>query len=411
MVIQDSRLIIVKFIVIKIKNNGIVRFTKLHNYISVGKTKASVRVDANAGSKVYYVCCLLNFVFVDHARRYKISNILDITSEHLEDFMYDYSMNHDDDLRYPIESTVNTCVYAVIDFMENYLKKHDFKRSKQNEFHETVTSRNKHNIYTEKKVPSFDVVYNGKPKTIFRDIPNSVFNVISSYAATYYKEIFFMITLSAFTGMRPSEVCNVRQESSPLGKGIYIYRKGNKIEKINIDITEEKQLRSDLVSVGGIKKERWQQVYPKFYAAFMNAYEIHKEYLSKQKYESQFCPMFVDSHGMAMTYGNYYRIFNKMIDEIKPILIESTNPEISTYGHMLLQNNISPHIFRHWFSVRLALYGEDVANLQYWRGDKSPLSAMLYLKNKGELAKQLAYTNNSMFEFMLDAATTENNEE
>jgi integrase len=318
-------------------------------------------------------------------------------------------MNHEDDLNYPVESTVNTCVYSVIDFMENYLKVHDRKHWKQNEFYNTVTSYNKKkHRYEDKKVPSFKVVYNGKIKTIFRDMPNSVINLIFSYAATYYKEIFFMMVLSAFTGMRPSEVCNVRQEISPLGKGLFIYKNGSKVQKIKIDLNEEKQLRSDLVSVGGIKKERWQEVHPKFYISFMKAYELHKEYLAEQNFEIEFCPMFVDRHGMAMTYDNYYRLFRKMIDELKHILVKSPDQEISTYGLMLLQNNISPHIFRHWYSVNLVLYGEDVAGLQHWRGDKSPLSAINYLKNKGELAKQLAYTNEAMFHFMLDAATDMN---
>lgn len=254
-------------------------------------------------------------------------------------------------------------------------------------------------------MPNFKVVYNGDKKEIFRDMPNSVFNLILSYAATYYKEIFFMLVVSAFAGARPSEVCNVRQESSPLGKGLYIYKTGNKIHKIKIDLNEEKQLRSDHVAVGGIKKERWQKVYPKFHKNFMQAYNIHKEYLAENKFEAKFGPMFVDSRGMAMTYDNYYRIFVKMIDEMKPMLVNHHDDEISTYGHLLLQNNISPHIFRHWFSVKLVLYGEQEAGLQYWRGDKSPQSAKNYLKNKGELAKQLAHTNEEMFEFMLNAAT------
>lgn len=412
LVIQDSRMIIIKLIVIKSENKEIVRFTQLHKYISIGKAKASVRIDANSGNKAYFICRMLNYILVDNSKRYKISRIQDITCEHLEDFMYDYSMNHINDLKYPAESTVNACVYAVIDFMENYLKVHDHKRWRQKEFYNTITYHNKKkHIYEEKRVPSFKVVYNGKPKTIFRDMPNSVFNLILSYAATYFKEIFFMIVMSAFTGMRPSEVCNVRQEISPLGKGLFIYKKGSKVEKIRLDITEEKQLRSDLVPVGGIKKERWQEVYPRFYRSFINAYELHKEYLSKQNFEGEFCPMFVDSHGMAMTYDNYYRIFKKMINELKPILIKNPDQEISTYGHMLLQNNISPHIFRHWFSVKLVLYGEDIAGLQQWRGDRSPQSANNYLKNKGELAKQLAYTNDAMFDFMLDAATDINKHE
>lgn len=406
LVIQDSRLVVVKMVVIRDLNKEVVRFTRLHNYLTIGKNKTSVRIDANSGNKGYFVCRMLNYLLVENSMKYKISRIQDITCKHLQDFMYDYSMNHEDDLRYPTQNTLDMCVYAIIDFMENYLEVHDRKRWRKKEFYKIVSKYNKKkHRYEEKKVPTFDVVYNGKTKKIFRDMPNSVFNLILSYASTHYKEIFFMMVVSAFTGMRPSEVCNVRQESSPLGKGLYIYKKGNKIQKIKFDLNEEKQLRSDLVPVGGIKKERWQEVYHKFYRSFMEAYEIHKEYLAEQKFETEFGPMFVDSHGMAMTYNNYYRIFVKMIDEMKPMLVNHSDDEISSYGHLLLQNNISPHIFRHWFSVKLVLYGEEVPGLQHWRGDKSPQSAINYLKNKGELVKQLAHTNEEMFELMLDAAT------
>lgn len=72
------------------------------------------------------------------------------------------------------------------------------------------------------------------------------------------------------------------------------------------------------------------------------------------------------------------------------------------YAHDLQVVNISPHIFRHWFSVKLTLYGETVAGLQNWRGDKNPNSALTYLQNRGELEKQHQIVNDEIFEFMID---------
>lgn len=313
-------------------------------------------------------------------------------------------MNHEHDLRYPTEDTVNMCAFTIIDFLENYLREHDYNRWKIHEFYTTTNQHNQHRGYYEKKKPSFTIFYNNNSKTIFRDMPNSVFNITMSYAFTYYKQIFFLMAISAFSGMRPSEACNVRQELSPLGKGIYLRRVGNEIVDIELDIREEKQLRSDMVSVGKIKNERMQRVYPRFRKGFLKAYELHKDYLKSCTFEKEFAPMSLNSRGMAMTYDNYTRIFKMMIDELKPIFLKNPDPEISTYGHMLLQHSISPHILRHWFSVRLTLYGEDVAGLQYWRGDKSPQSALLYLKNKGELVKQLQKVNNEMFDSFMNIA-------
>ena len=82
-------------------------------------------------------------------------------------------------------------------------------------------------------------------------------------------------------------------------------------------------------------------------------------------------------------------------------MLASDDPQTVNYGHMLQENSISPHILRHWFSVRLTLYGEDVAGLMYWRGDKSPESALTYITNKSELEKQYKLVNNKAFDYML----------
>ena len=152
------------------------------------------------------------------------------------------------------------------------------------------------------------------------------------------------MTLSAFAGLRPSGACNVRQEISPLGSGLIIKKVNGCIQRIDIDITEEKNLRSDLKVVGLIKKERMQAVYPRFMSAFIYAYNLHKDYLSTCKYEEAYCPMSVNSHGNAMTYPNYLSIFKKMTSELIPVLLRANDPEVVEYGHELLEHNIAPHI-------------------------------------------------------------------
>jgi hypothetical protein len=37
----------------------------------------------------------------------------------------------------------------------------------------------------------------------------------------------------------------------------------------------------------------------------------------------------------------------------------------------------------------------------YWRGDKSPESALVYLQNKGDLVKQYAKVNNEIFDYSM----------
>ena len=110
--------------------------------------------------------------------------------------------------------------------------------------------------------------------------------------------------------------------------------------------------------------------------------------------------MCVNSQGKAITYELFRQRFRLMTKELIPLMFTSSDPEVVEYAYELQEHNISPHIFRHWFSVKLVLYGEDIAGLQFWRGDKSPESALTYFQNKGELQKQLAMVSNEIFDYL-----------
>lgn len=390
LVIQSDCLITRQFIVLKDSNNIIIAFTNYHRYIHSSNKKGSKSIADNGNNRFQFVNQFLNYVFIDNYDQYKINSIGDITSEMVQSFFIDYGLGTEENQVKRTKQTVDRCSISVIDFLVKYVSTNkDTCKFKIGDFTEEISYTTKHGIVKSKYIPNFPIYYSNKPKTIFRDMPDSVFNIFMSYAAEHYKSIFFLMTLSAFAGLRPSEACNVRQEISPLGSGLIIKKVNSCIKRIDIDIKEEKNLRSDLKVVGLIKKERMHAVYPRFMSAFIYAYNLHKDYLSTCKYEEAYCPMSVNSHGNAMTYPNYLSIFKKMTSELIPVLLRANDPEVVEYGHELLEHNIAPHIFRHWFSVKLTLYGEDVAGLQYWRGDKSPESALTYLQNKGELNKQL----------------------
>lgn len=107
-----------------------------------------------------------------------------------------------------------------------------------------------------------------------------------------------------------------------------------------------------------------------------------------------------------MTYERYRQIFSGIIhDEIIPMMLASNESELVIYGRTLMEHNISPHIFRHWYTVQLVLSGvNDPGTLMYYRGDKSPESALTYLQNKSELEKQFRKVNNEMFNYSRWAA-------
>jgi integrase len=209
--------------------------------------------------------------------------------------------------------------------------------------------------------------------------------------------------LQAFAGLRAGEACNVRQEGSPFGNGLIFTRIGGDVRKIEIDITRKLPMRSDGVIIGRIKRERKQCVYPPFIQAFCATYEHHKAWLAAHSFEADYCPMFVNSKGLAMTYKDYDYRFKKLVTKhFRKTLITSEDPEMRIYGQLLYENRLGLHSLRHWFSAQLALRGEDIAQIQYWRGDKSPESALVYLQNKGDLIRELKSGGEFLTEILLN---------
>ena len=394
LIIHDDQLITRQFIVLKDPNNIIIAFTALHNHIKSTRWIKSISDDSN--NRFQFVTAFLNYVFIKNYTVNRIDCLTQLTVPMVQDFFMNYGVNSSRS-----KKTVERCAASIVGFLTSYVEMYENKCIlKISDFTKEERYQTRHGAIKIKRVPAFEVLYNHSFKSIFRDMPDAVLHLFLAYAAQHYKDIFFLMILSAFAGLRPSEACNVRQECSPLGSGFTIRKVNGKISRIVIDLTEEKNLRSDLLPVGRIKKERKQQVYPRFISAFSDAYELHKKYLSTCKFESDFCPMNVNLQGKAMTYDNYRIKFKRLSHDIIPLLLQSKDQEVIEYAHDLQEHNIAPHIFRHWFTVKLCTYGEDVAGLQYWRGDKSPESALTYLQNKGELQKQLKYINDELFDFL-----------
>lgn len=393
-IIQGDKLITRQFIVLKNPSNIIIAFTRFHNHIKSKQWLKSISDDGN--NRFYYVTAFLNHVLIKDYITNQIDCLTEITLPMIQHFFTSYTQNTQNS-----KATVERCTISVLDFLSSYVKANEEACIlKISDFSKEIQYRTRLGSVKKKRIPTFEVLYSAKPKITFRDMPDAVLNVFLSYAAQYHKDIFFLMILSAFAGLRPSEACNVRQECSPLGNGISIRKVNGKATRIIIDLTQELNLRSDLLPVGKIKKERKQQVYPRFLNAFISAYEMHKVYLSYCKFEPQYCPMNVNLQGKAMTYNTYRKKFQQLTVAIIPILLKSGDQEVVEYAHDLQEHNISPHIFRHWFTVKLCIYGENVAGLQYWRGDKSPESSLTYLQNKAEIQKQLQHVNNELFDFL-----------
>lgn len=399
LVLSDGRLITRKFIVLRdLGTNTIVSFTDWHLYVKGGKNRLSHNISEDGNKRHNYVVMLLNYAFFD---KYHIDKLTDINIEIVTDFLNDYgrgTLPGNKSTRN--ESTVNKCVVAIIDFLDLLGTKNrcSFKKT---DLYKEVEYKTKKGRMAKKKVPVFDVFFIENKTEILRDMPEKVFSIMMSHIRDNYPSILMLAALSAFGGLRPSESCNVRRRDSTLGAGIRFTIEDDEVTQIRIDLLKELNLRSDCIKVGGIKKERPQDIYPAFKKLFYQFYQSYMDYMDGKKYEADYGPLSVNSKGMAMTYKNYYDRFKNVVDDIIPILLASDDSEVIAYGMLLQEKGLAPHALRHWFSVKLTLFGEDVAGLKYWRGDKSPESALTYLQNKSELEKRYRKINNEVFDYRL----------
>lgn len=402
LVYGSDKLLRRNLIVVKDSKGNITGWTDWHKYAVNSKKQRIRSIYSDGDKRCFYIVSLLNYVFFD---RYCINRLIDIEAYMVKDFLNDYSLcrlSTDDENTHRAQSTVNHCVSVIIDFLDLLIRDNPKCKMRIDELYrdEKVFDKRKKRYIT-RRVPAFDVRYIPYNRHIFRDIPDAAFQLIMTEIVENHTRILMLAALGAFAGMRPSECCNVRRTDSALGPGIRFNMVDGEVTDVFIDLTEEKNLRSDFVSVGGIKKERVQRVYPNFIEVFVDCYNVYMKYIEGEPYESEYGALTNTSFGKAYTYFSYRNEFQKVVEACVPKMLESDDPVIVNYGHLLLEHNISPHIFRHWFSVRLTLYGEDVAGLKFWRGDKSPESALVYLMNKSDLEKQYEKVSDEVFNYNL----------
>jgi len=184
----------------------------------------------------HYICLMLNYILVDNYGSFKADHIFDITKVHIDEFIQKYAITKLSNGKYRSKQSVEKCTDAVIKFFVNLIKKYDgymllIHRDLLIEKN-VLTKRGKiEKVYS----PNFHIRIMPSHKTIFRDIPTKVFEILLNQAFINAKDIAFAICLQAFAGLRPSEALSVRQEHSPLGNGMTLTVNENTLSKVEID--------------------------------------------------------------------------------------------------------------------------------------------------------------------------------
>lgn len=399
LILGDNHLVTKQFIALKAPD-GNLQFTDFHRYVKSASKIKSISDDGN--KRFAYVIKFLNYVFGVK----RITSLDQLTLDMIKDFLMNYGLGTlPGDTRHRKKSTVEICVNTILDFLTLYLKERKGKAIlSPSALYETTSYTNKRGRLIKRKEPKFDVYVDDSQteQAIFRDMPNSAFEMLFAHIAEYHKDLLMVVALGAFVGLRPSEACNVRREDSPLGAGILFHQSEGETFKVEIDLRREMPLRSDLKPTGRIKKERMQAVPYIFLEVFLDTYNNYMSYLEGKRYERDYGPLNLNKQGKALTYAVYYQRFRRIIrEEMIPIFLKSDDAEVVLFGHLLQEHNISPHIFRHWYTTQLVLSGvSEISELMSARGDKSPDSAWVYLQNKGEIAKQYGQVNDGIFDYM-----------
>lgn len=399
LILGDNHLVTKQFIALK-AHDGNLQFTDFHRYVKSASKIKSISDDGN--KRFAYVIKFLNYVFGVK----RITSLDQLTLDMIKDFLMNYGLGTlPGDTRHRKKSTVEICVNTILDFLTLYLKERKGKAIlSPSALYETTSYTNKRGRLIKRKEVKFDVYVDDSQteQAIFRDMPNSAFEMLFAHIAEYHKDLLMVVALGAFVGLRPSEACNVRREDSPLGAGILFHQSEGETFKVEIDLRREMPLRSDLKPTGRIKKERMQAVPYIFLEVFLDTYNNYMSYLEGKRYERDYGPLNLNKQGKALTYAVYYQRFRRIIrEEMIPIFLKSDDAEVVFFGHLLQEHNISPHIFRHWYTTQLVLSGvSEISELMSARGDKSPDSAWVYLQNKGEIAKQYGQVNDGLFDYM-----------
>jgi integrase len=386
------------FIVLK-QDDVIVGWTDYHKYIL--HHGGARRVTSSNKGSVTCITKFLNYVFFD---KYHVASLKEVTNEMVVDYLQDYGLCRlpGDSIRtHRAKGTVDRTAAEVLHFLEGVKAAYpdcEFDISKL--FKKKKYFNKQRSRYETKEVPAFQLYYAGaKTMSLLRDMPDGAFKIIFNEVLEEDRNILMLVALQAFAGLRPSEACNVRREDSKLGAGLMFDIVDGEVMDVYIDLQREYVLRSDLKPVGGIKKERMQKVYPAFLNAFMKCYDLYMSYIAGRKYEKAYGPLTINNQGKAMTYANYADRFRSVVRKSVPKMLESPDFEVVHYALLLRDRDISPHILRHWFSVRVTLYGANIAELQYWRGDSSPESSIPYIQNKSELEKSYEKVASKIFDF------------
>lgn len=279
------------------------------------------------------------------------------------------------------------------------------------------TELNKHYLmrvdeYTNRTVYELELdkkTENHKNQIVIRDCPEFFVDALLEMARKYDPEVYILVALSIYAGLRPSEACNMRMLDSIYGPGyefVSVIDEGE-IETMSLclklDVMAHKRmLRQDHVKVGGIKSPRVVDVYGPFLEKLLNAINEYLQYTKDRKREIT-KPLVVGKYKTggyhkAMTYNNYHRRFKRLCNQYVFPYLAKQGVMQEWYVQKLKSGKYGPHMLREYFTCRLVKEGVKWAQIMTYRGDKNTQSAVIYVLKGGAFEDSILNTQRMICE-------------
>lgn len=350
-----------------------------------------------------FVCRFLNFVLIDNYSKFKIDDIkkvsIEIGNKYLEEYAKGNVGKEEKSTQALQKEMKRLC--RLYSYIKSIYKKDATKIHKLKWKYRDAKNRVRYNNH-------FSLNDNDNERLkfdIFRNMPSEIFEVFFRLSEIHYPELTFAIALQAYAGLRPGEICNVRQSVDPKNPGVTYQKIGSKISAFNINLTKKHPMRDDGMDVGGIKKRRTQKVYTPYLTKIQELYKKHLSILNDYKFDNGYYPMFVNKNGEAITVKSYREKIERLANvHLKEFLAESDNAYFRRYAEILTQKKLSPHFLRHYFTVLLVMDGLEPHEIATWRGDKSLDSSLAYCRDKDDLLRSIKELNGDIVEDILREA-------
>ena len=347
-----------------------------------------------------FVCRFLNFVLIDNYSQFKIDDIKEVSLEIGNKFLEEYAKGNIGGEEKSIQAIKKEMhrLCKLYSYIKSIYKKDASKIYKLKWRYRDTQNRVHYNNH-------FSLNDNDNERLkfdIFRDMPSEIFEVFLRLSKIDYPELTFAIALQAYAGLRPGEICNVRQSIDPKNPGVTYQKIGSKINAFSINLTKKYQMRYDGTDVGGIKKRRIQKVYTPYLTKLQELYEEHLAILDNYEFDDGYYPMFINENGEAITVKSYREKIQRLANgHLKDFLAKSDNPYFRRYAQILTQKKLSPHFLRHYFTVLLVRDNLTPHEIATRRGDKNLDSSLIYCNNKEDLLRSIKELNGDIVEDIL----------